>query len=132
MSASGKFFLDTNIVIALLEGDEAVLTNLDQAREVFVPAIVFGELFFGAAKSSRPLENSAKLEQFAVGRTMLPCDLRVAREYGRLKQDLRAKGKPIPENDLWIAAMALVLDATLVARDGDFRTIEGLAQVGVV
>jgi len=36
------------------------------------------------------------------------------------------------ENDLWIAAMALVLDATLVARDGDFRTIEGLAQAGVV
>jgi tRNA(fMet)-specific endonuclease VapC len=52
MPASGKFLLDTNIVIALLEGDEALLSNLDQATKVFVPAIVFGELFFGVAKSS--------------------------------------------------------------------------------
>jgi len=56
MAASGKFLLDTNIAIALLEGDEAVLSNLDQAREVFVPAIEFGDLFFGAAKLSRPQE----------------------------------------------------------------------------
>ena len=92
MSASGRFLLDTNIIIALLEGDEAVLSNLDRVPEVFVPAIVLGELFFGAAKSGRPDENAAKLEQFAAGRFILPCDLRVAREYGRLKQDLRAKG----------------------------------------
>jgi tRNA(fMet)-specific endonuclease VapC len=65
----------------LLEGNEAVLSNLEQAPEVFVPAIVFGELFFGAAKSSRPHENTVKLEQFAVDRIILPCDLRVAREY---------------------------------------------------
>jgi predicted nucleic acid-binding protein len=45
--------LDTNIVIALHEGDDAVLSNLDQASEVFNPAIVVGELFFGAAKSGR-------------------------------------------------------------------------------
>lgn len=50
MSASGRYLLDTNIVIAVLEGDEAVLSNLDRAPEVFIPAIVIGELFFGAAK----------------------------------------------------------------------------------
>ncbi|HUA61489.1 MAG TPA: type II toxin-antitoxin system VapC family toxin [Verrucomicrobiae bacterium] len=126
MVASGKFLLDTNIAIALLEGDEAVLSNLDQAREVFVPAIVFGELFFGAAKSSRPQENSAKLEQFAVGRIILPCDLRVAREYGRLKQDLRSKGKPIPENDIWIAAIATSHELVLATRDRHFRDVDGL------
>jgi len=126
MSASGKFLLDTNIVIALLEGEEAVLLNLDQAPEVFVPAIVFGELFFGAAKSSRPHENSAKLERFALSRIILPCDLRVAREYGRLKQDLRAKGKPIPENDIWIAAIAMSHELVLATRDRHFRDVDGL------
>ncbi|MGA2597481.1 MAG: PIN domain-containing protein [Bryobacteraceae bacterium] len=54
MPASGRFLLDTNIVIALLEGDEAVLSNLDRVPEVFIPAIVLGELFFGAANSGRP------------------------------------------------------------------------------
>lgn len=91
-----------------------------------MPAIVFGELFFGAAKSSRPHENSARLEQFAVGRTILPCDLRVAREYGRLKQDLRAKGKPIPENDIWIAALATSHELVLATRDRHFRDVDGL------
>jgi hypothetical protein len=50
MPASGKFLLDTNII---LEGEEAVLSNLDIAPEVFVPAIALGELFFGAANSGR-------------------------------------------------------------------------------
>src|SRR5260370_42657604 len=64
MPASGRLLLDTNIVIALLEGDNAVLSNLDHAPEVFIPAIVVGELFFGAAKSGRPSENTAKVERF--------------------------------------------------------------------
>ena len=80
---TGRFLLDTNIVIALLEGDDTVLSNLDRALEVFIPAIVLGELFFGAAKSGRPSENTAKVERFAAGRVVVSCDLEVAREYGR-------------------------------------------------
>ena len=49
MPASGRLLLDTNIVIALLRGDDAVLSNLDRAPEVFIPAVALGELFFGAA-----------------------------------------------------------------------------------
>ena len=52
--------------------------------------------------------------------------------YAKLKASQQRLWFSADENDLWIVAMALVLDATLVARDGDFRTIEGLAQVGVV
>ena len=78
MAATGsRFLLDTNIIIALLEGDETVLSNLDLVQEVFIPAIALGELFFGAAKSGRPLENTAKVEQFAAGRFVLSCDLLV-------------------------------------------------------
>jgi tRNA(fMet)-specific endonuclease VapC len=53
--ANGRFLLDTNIVIALLDGDDAVLSNLDRAPEVFIPAVALGELFFGAAKSGARL-----------------------------------------------------------------------------
>lgn len=62
-----RFRLDTNIIIALLEGDEMLLSNLDTAREVFIPSVALGELFFGAAKSGRPLENTARVERFAAG-----------------------------------------------------------------
>jgi tRNA(fMet)-specific endonuclease VapC len=74
---SGKFLLDTNIIIALLEGEPAVLSNLDRAPEVFVPAMALGELFFGAAKSARPDENKRKVERFALGRAIVVCDLDV-------------------------------------------------------
>ena len=60
MPESGRLLLDTNIVIALPEDDDAVLSNLDQAPEIFIPTIVVGELFFAAAKSGRPSENTAK------------------------------------------------------------------------
>lgn len=126
MSATGRFLLDTKIVIALLEGDEAVLSNLDQAPEVFVSAVVLGELFFGAARSGRPVENTAKVERFAAGRFILSCDLHVAREYGRLRDSLRAKGRPLPENDVWIAATATFHQLVLVTRDRHFRDVDGL------
>jgi tRNA(fMet)-specific endonuclease VapC len=126
MPASGRFLLDTNIVIALFEGDETVVANLDLASEVFVPAVVLGELLFGAAKSGRPRENAAKVDRFAAGSSIPACDLHVAREYGRLKRDLRAKGKPLPENDLWIAATANRLQLIVVTRDRHFDEIDGL------
>jgi len=70
MPASGRFLLDTNIVIALLEGDEGVLSKLDVASEIIISAVVVGELFFGAAKSARAAENTAKVERFASGRSI--------------------------------------------------------------
>lgn len=126
-SQSGRFLLDTNIVIALLEGEDTVLSNLDRAPEVFVPAVVIGELFFGAMKSGRPSENAANVERFAAGRAILPCDLDVAREYGRLKQHLKARGLPLPENDIWIAAAAIRHRMVLVTRDRHFREVENLS-----
>jgi tRNA(fMet)-specific endonuclease VapC len=116
MPASGKFLLDTSIVIALLEGDETVLSNLDRASEVFISAVVLGELFFGAAKSARSSENTAKVERLAAGRAIISCDLDVAREHGQLKQRLQEKGRPLPENDIWLAAAAKSHRLVLVTR----------------
>jgi len=109
-----------------LNGDDSVLSNLDLAAEVFIPAVAIGELFFGAAKSGRPSENFDQVERFASGRTIVACDLGVAREYGRLKQRLKEKGRPLPENDIWIAASANHHGMTLVTRDIHFKEVEGL------
>ena len=71
MAAAGRFLLDTNIVIALLRGDLDVLANLDLASEVFLPIVVLGELFFGAAKSGRAAQNSDIVERFAAHRSIV-------------------------------------------------------------
>lgn len=121
---SGRFLLDTNIIIALLNGDDAVLSNPDDASEVFIPAIAPDELIFGAAKSGRPAENIERVERFASGRAIVLCNPDVAREYGRLKQRLKEKGRPLPENDIWIAAAAKHHRMTLATRDTQFQEIE--------
>ena len=124
--ANGRFPLDTNIIIALLEGDDAVLSHLDLAAEVFIPAVALGELFFGAAKSGRPSENTARVERFASGRAIVSSDIDVARENGKLKQYLKKKGRSLPENDIWIAAAAKCHGMVLVTRDRHFREVEDL------
>jgi tRNA(fMet)-specific endonuclease VapC len=123
---SGRFLLDTNIVIALFAREASVLQHLGEADDVFVPAIVLGELHYGAQKSSRVDENVAKIDQFAQDAAILGCDADTARQYGTIKNGLRAKGRPTPENDIWIAAVAMQHGLDLVSRDPHFKEIAGL------
>lgn len=123
---SGRFLLDTNIVIALSVNDEAVLENLDEDAATYVPSIVVGELFFGAYRSARVQENLARTVEFAANNTVLACDADTARRYGQVRNQLRRAGRPIPENDVWIAAIALQYDLTLVSRDSHFDSVESL------
>src|SRR5688572_4514559 len=101
---SGRFLLDTNIVIALWANDEAVTRQLAAASEIFIPITVLGELYYGARKSAWSAKNTARIDEFAARSSVLLCDVTTAQQYGQIKNSLRAKGRPIPENDLWIAA----------------------------
>ena len=72
------------------------------------------------------VENLARIDDFAARNVVLGCDTETARRYGEVKNGLRQKGRPVPKNDIWIAAIALQNDLTLVARDAHFREVEGL------
>jgi tRNA(fMet)-specific endonuclease VapC len=124
---SGRFLLDTNIVIAIFAKDSGVMDHLTQATEVFVPSIVLGELFYGAYKSNQSHPNIARIEEFAADTAILACDSVTGREYGRIKNDLRMRGRPIPENDIWIAAIATQHELTVVSRDGHFDEVSNLS-----
>jgi tRNA(fMet)-specific endonuclease VapC len=126
---SGRFLLDTNIVIALFGEEPAVLEQLAAAQEVFVPVIVLGELYYGARKSARADVNIARITEFASSAAVLGCDAVTAQHYGRLKNDLRIKGRPIPENDIWIAAVAEQHGLTVVSRDDHFVEVPDVARV---
>jgi len=126
MPRTGRFLLDTNIFIALFANEATVQQRLTAVQEVFVPCIVLGELYYGAYRSARVVENLARLDDFATSNTVLLCDAVTARQYGDIKNTLRAKGRPIPENNIWIAAIARQHDLTVVARDAHFHEVDGL------
>ncbi|MBV6402470.1 MAG: Ribonuclease VapC2 [Anaerolineales bacterium] len=123
---SGKYLLDTNIVIALFADDASVKENLVKAEEIFLPSVALGEMFYGAHKSARAKENLTRIDEFASNNIILGCDVDTARVYGEIKDALRVKGHPIPENDIWIAAIAVQHNLTLISRDGHFSEIENL------
>lgn len=127
---SGKFLLDTNIVIALFANEKPIKDNLATVEEVFIPSMVIGELFYGAHKSARAKDNIARIDHFASSSVVMGCDTETARVYGEIKNTLRVKGHPIPENDIWIAAIAIQHGLTLISRDTHFNEIDSLRVKG--
>lgn len=123
---NGKYLLDTNIVIALFANDSSVKENLTKADEVFVSSIAIGELFYGAYKSAHSKVNIARVDDFVNHSVVLGSDTETSRNYGKIKNALSAKGRPIPENDIWIAAIAVQHGLTLVTRDTHFNEIDDI------
>ncbi len=103
---SGKFLLDTSVIVALFRNDETIRTKFGELAEVLVPAIALGELYFGALVSTRIEENLLKISEFASRAAILACDSDTAEYNGQIKNNLKSKGRPLPENEIWIAAVA--------------------------
>jgi len=123
---NGRFLLDTNIAIACLSGETDVIDRINDADEFFVSSIVLGEMFFGAFNSANVDDNIHLLDSFLANTGLLPCDATTSQIYGETKTVLRRKGRPIPDNDLWIAASAKQHSLTLVTRDVHFDEVDGL------
>jgi len=124
---SGNVVLDTNIVIALLRRDTDVVKRVGQQSTVAIPIVVAGELYYGALRSQRPMQNVTIVDAFLSGSSVLVPDEETAKQYGTVKSQLARKGRPIPENDVWIAALALQHGLTVVSRDAHFSEVDGLS-----
>ncbi|MCP4214816.1 MAG: type II toxin-antitoxin system VapC family toxin [bacterium] len=123
---NGKFLLDTNAVISYLADEPETLKVINELEEIFVPVTVIGELYFGAFKSRQVEKNLQVIADFLVDIPVLGNNIDTGRIYGQIKNKLKKKGKPIPENDIWIAATALQLDLTVVTKDAHFKNIDNL------
>ena len=126
MPQSGKYLLDTNIVIAMFADEEEIQERRQNADKVFLPSPVVGELCYGARKSSRPIENLTRVNRLIQDFRVIPCNLETARWYGIIKDNLRQRGRLIPDNDIWIAAIAMQRGLILVTRDSHFNEVESL------
>jgi predicted nucleic acid-binding protein len=124
-----KILLDTNAYSALMRGRADVADRVRKADEVLLSAIVVGELLFGFRAGSRYDTNRRQLDGFLESPFVrwLPVSLRTADRFGQIAAGLRRKGKPLPSNDIWIAAHAMESDADLMSFDSHFEAIDGLS-----
>ena len=123
---SGKCLVDTNVIIRLLRADERSIELFDQADSIFIPVIVAGELFYGAQKSTRKQENTEIFSSFISQYEVIDVDMPISQVYGEIKAQLKKDGITIPENDIWIAAIAKANSYTLLTYDGHFSKIDDL------
>lgn len=86
---NGRYILDTNIVIALFANDEVVLNSIKQSKEIIIPSIVIGELYYGAFNSKQIQENINKIQYFSESVFIAQCDSITAKLYGKIKTELR-------------------------------------------
>ncbi len=123
---SGNYLLDTSVIIDLFAANTTVVARLEQVESTFIPSIAVGELYYGAQRSSKKAANLEQISQFVNAGIVLPCDSDTGHWYGIVKNQLRKAGHPIPENDIWIAAIAFQYDLTVATRDKHFVVVDGL------
>jgi tRNA(fMet)-specific endonuclease VapC len=129
MPANGSVVLDTNIAIAFMAGDPIIRQQVAEVERIILPIVVVGELLFGASRSGRFEHNLRQAEYLAASSEVVDLTIETARNYGAIKTELRRIGRPIPDNDIWIAALAGQCGATLATRDAHFDFIENLSIV---
>ncbi len=123
------YMLDTNICIYVInQRDEALRERFEEhAAKICISSITCAELCYGVANSERVEENGRVLEGFLHDLSILPFGVDAAAHYGEIRHALRRRGRPIGANDLFIAAHARSLDATLVTNDqGEFGRVPDL------
>src|SRR3990167_893503 len=125
-SMSKDLLLDTSVVIGHLRGSIDVLALANHQEELFLPLVALGELYKGALASNRPEHNRREIDDFLLIAGLLHPDSATADAYAYISVQLKCKGVPIPENDIWIAAVALECNMPLAIRDAHFRKVDGL------
>jgi predicted nucleic acid-binding protein len=131
------YLLDTNAISDLMRAAPRIenwMAGLDQGDRLVTCAIVRGEILFGIARlppGRRRVELEETGHQFLEAVLCEPIPERAGDFYAAVKLARQQGGLTLDENDLWVAATALALGATLVSRDSDFERIDGLAVVGL-
>ncbi len=121
--------LDTNALSAAADNDPALIAVLARAEQMALPVTVLGEYRHGIAQS----RNHASYESWLTGLlndcVVLEIQEPTTRHYAEISLELRRKCKPIPTNDLWIAALCRQHSLPLLSRDRHFDLVTGIKRV---
>jgi predicted nucleic acid-binding protein len=117
--------LDTSAYSALCRGNQAILSVVQQSETIAVSAVVLGELHSGFRAGNRCKENMTQLTHFLSKPSVRVLNVteETALRYAEVDVYLRKRGRPIPRNDVWIAAAALEHGLQLLTLDVHFREI---------
>jgi tRNA(fMet)-specific endonuclease VapC len=118
--------LDSSIVIPHLRGQLDLALQAPPTEPLFLPLTALGERYKGVFKSGQPQRNRTVLETFLQTVAVLRPDTATAIHYAQISAELERKGTVIPENDIWIAAVALESAMPLATRDAHFQHVSGL------
>ena len=123
-----RLLIDTNIYAYALKGDTGVIEVLREADEIGFSVISIGELLSGFRLGGKEQKNRKELEQFLDSPRVVvyPIDEETAEFYAQVLDNLRKIGKPVPTNDIWIAAVAFQNGLKLFTKDNHFQAIAGL------
>ena len=118
--------LDTNALSAYLDSTPQAVEIVSEARELAIPVIVAGEFAFGIAQSRYREAYEKSLERMLDRCRVLDIGIETARHYATIRLQLKAAGKPIPANDIWIAALCRQYAMPIMSRDSHFDFVSGL------
>lgn len=121
--------LDTNALSAAAEEHPAILAIIAQANEIALPVIVLGEYRYGIALSRNRADYENWLQRLVADCTVLEVSEETTRHYAAINLELRRLGKPIPTNDLWIAALGQQHSLPILTRDRHFDWIHGTQRI---
>ena len=128
---NGNVLFDTNVITKMLDNDTQAKNLFKQARFCFTSIIVVGELYYAAVNSGKPKENFELFRNFLSHMKIIPLNDAIAFAFAELKLSLKKIGKPIPENDIWIAASAKTYSLSIATFDKHFTEISDIDIVTV-
>ncbi|GAN32666.1 MAG: type II toxin-antitoxin system VapC family toxin [Candidatus Brocadia sp. AMX2] len=123
---NGRISLDTNIVIRLFKNDPEITRTLAVVSTLCLPVPVIAEILFTTRNSSRQKENLKIYNEFIDVCDVLNITRKTANHYSSIRLELKQKGRPIPENDLWIASICREHNLPLLTGDAHFDNINDL------
>jgi len=121
--------LDTNAFSAMAEGEPGLESVLRQATQVGIPVIVLGEYRFGIAQSRNRTHYEQWMSEYLPGFRILDIDEQTAHHYAEVRVELKKDGKPIPSNDVWIAALCRQHSLPVLSRDRHFDAVAGITRL---
>ena len=121
--------LDTNALSAAAEREPSALEVVAQAEHLAIPVIVLGEYRLGIAQSRHRASYENWLREWIAAVNVLDIDEETTHSYSAIGLQLKKKGKPIPSNDLWIAALCRQHSLPLLSRDRHFDFVSGLQRI---
>ena len=121
--------LDTNALSAAADRDPAAMEVVARAESLAVPVIVLGEYRLGIAQSRRRTEYENWLRDWIGTVTVLDINDDTSHHYAAIGLELKRSGKPIPANDLWIAALCREHSLPLLSHHRHFDVVKGLKRI---